>query len=145
VPYLYSVEHFEAVQQSVDKAMVTRLRDRYHEQHLMSLGERVPAGGFLHGGWTELVGVAYQRRIYAFRFNTTKEQDDAFIAEMNDAENQSHFQLLFSNCSDFTRTILNQYFPGTFRRSIFPGAGMTRRSKSPTGWSAMRRSTLRPS
>ena len=80
---------------------------------------------FWHGGWTELVGVAYERRIYAFRFNTTEAQDDAFIAKMNGAENRSHFQLLFSNCSDFARVILNEYFPGTFKRSIFPDAGMT--------------------
>jgi len=33
--------------------------------------------------------------------------------------------LLFNNCSDFSREILNQYFPRTFRRSIFPDAGMT--------------------
>jgi hypothetical protein len=91
----------------------------------MSLGDEVKAGNFLHGGWTELVGVAYERNIYAFRFNTTEEQDDAFIAQMNDKENNSHFQLLFNNCSDFARVVLNEYFPGTFKRSVFPDAGMT--------------------
>lgn len=125
VPYLYSVEKAEAVPEHVDRPMVHQMRSRYHEAHLLSLGEDVPEGGFLHGGWAELVGVAYERRIYAFRFNTTEEQDDAFIARMNDARNHSHFQLLFSNCSDFARVVLNEYFPGTFKRSIFPDAGMT--------------------
>ena len=125
IPYLYSVEDPESVPTHVDRAMVNRMRDRYHEQHLLSLGDDVPAGNLLHGGWTELVGVSYERRIYAFSFETTVEQDDAFIAKMNDAKNQSHFQLLFSNCSDFARVVLNEYFPGTFRRSIFPDAGMT--------------------
>jgi hypothetical protein len=125
VPYLYSVEYADAVPSHVDKETVHRLRDRYHEQHLMSLGDEVKAGNFLHGGWTELVGVAYERKIYAFRFNTTEEQDDAFIAQMNDKENNSHFQLLFNNCSDFARVVLNEYFPGTFKRSVFPDAGMT--------------------
>jgi hypothetical protein len=125
IPYLYSVENPESAPTHVDRAMVNRMRDRYHEQHLLSLGDDVRAGNLLHGGWTELVGVAYERRIYAFRFDTTAEQDDAFIAKMNDAKNQSHFQLLFSNCSDFARVILNEYFPGTFKRSIFPDAGMT--------------------
>jgi hypothetical protein len=125
VPYLYSVENPEAVPAHVDRALVSRQRSRYHEQHLLSLGDDVPAGDLLHGGWTELVGVAYERRIYAFRFDTTEEQDDAFIAKMNDAQNRSHFQLLFSNCSDFARAVLNEYFPGTFKRSIFPDAGMT--------------------
>jgi hypothetical protein len=125
IPYLYSVEDPESVPTHVDRAMVNRMRDRYHEQHLLSLGDDVPAGNLLHGGWTELVGVAYERRIYAFRFETTEEQDDAFIARMNDGKNQSHFQLLFRNCSDFARVVLNEYFPGTFKRSIFPDAGMT--------------------
>ena len=30
-----------------------------------------------------------------------------------------------SNCADFARVVLNFYFPQTFRRSIFPDAGMT--------------------
>jgi hypothetical protein len=33
--------------------------------------------------------------------------------------------LLYSNCADFARRILSNYFPGTFKRSIFPDAGMT--------------------
>ena len=79
----------------------------------------------VHGGWKELVGVAYERRIYAFRFETTESQDDAFIALMNDSENRSHFQLLFNNCADFARVALNYYFPGTFKRNAFPDAGIT--------------------
>ena len=125
IPYLYSVEDPSEVPAHVDRNTVDRMRERYHETHLMSLGEDVPAGGLMHGGWTELVGVAYERRIYAFRFNTTEAQDDAFIARMNSAENRSHFHLLFSNCADFARVILNEYFPRTFDRSIFPDAGMT--------------------
>ena len=78
VPYLYSVEEAAAVPEHVNRDIVNRMRARYHEQHLLDLGEDVPAGNLLHGGWTELVGVAYERRIFAFRFETTEEQDDAF-------------------------------------------------------------------
>jgi len=125
IPYLYSVEDISAVPLRVDRKTVIRLRDQYHEAHLSSIGEEVGRGGFLNGGWTELVGVAYERRMYAYHFETTEEQDDAFIARMNDSRNRSHFQLLFNNCADFSRGILNLYFPRTFRRSLFPDAGMT--------------------
>jgi hypothetical protein len=125
LPYLYSVENASEVPARADREMVHRMRDRYREAHLLSLGDSLSAGGFTHGGWTQLVGVSYERRIYALRFETSAEQDDAFIARMNDGENRSHFSLLFNNCSDFARYILNLYFPGTFRRSIFPDAGMT--------------------
>ena len=125
IPYLYSVEDVSRVPVHVDCATVNRLRDEYHEAHLLGLGEKVSKGGFWHGGWTELIGVSYERRMYAFRFDTTEAQDDAFVARMNRAKNDSNFQLLFNNCSDFSRVVLNQYFPRTFRRSIFPDAGMT--------------------
>jgi hypothetical protein len=125
IPYLYSVENPVDVPQHVNREIVERLRNRYHEAHLEELGPKVQPGSFLHGGWTQMVGVAYERRIYAFRFNTTEEQDDALIARMNSGPNHSDFDLLFENCADFAREILNSYFPHKFRRSVFPDAGMT--------------------
>jgi hypothetical protein len=125
IPYLYSVENAATVPAHVNRQTVARLRDSYHEAHLLSLGMDVPAGNLVRGGWAQLVGVAYERRIYAFRFETTEEQDDAFIARLNAGVNHSHFELLYNNCADFARVALNFYFPGTFRRSLFPDAGMT--------------------
>lgn len=125
MPYLYSVEKASDVPSHVTHEEVKRLRDRYHEKHLMGLGGDIPYGGLLHGGWAELVGVSYERRIYAFTFKTTEAQDNAFIARMNDSKNHSHFHLLFNNCADFAREVLNDYFPHKFGRSIFPDAGMT--------------------
>jgi hypothetical protein len=125
VPYLYAVEDPSDVPTHVDRETVTRFRDRYREAHLLGLGEKLFAGNIVRGGWTELIGASYERRIYAFRFETTPEQDDAVIAQMNAGPNRSHFELLYSNCADFARVTLNRYFPGTFSRSIFPDAGMT--------------------
>ena len=125
VPYLYSVENTSDVPAHVNREMVKRMRDHYREAHLQSLGEKLPAGNLVHGGWTQLLGTAYERRLYAFRFNTTPEQDDALIDAMNGGPNRSRFNLLYSNCADFARRILNSYFPRTFNRSIFPDAGMT--------------------
>jgi hypothetical protein len=125
VPYLYSVEKTAEVPPLVDHEVVVQLRDNYREAHLQNLGADLSAGNLVHGGWTQLLGAAYERRIYAFRFDTTPQQDDALIARLNDRRNKSKFNLLFNNCADFTRVILNDYFPRTFRRSIFPDAGMT--------------------
>jgi hypothetical protein len=125
IPYLYSVEDPVDVPTHVDHATVERLRSLYHEEHLMDLGQNLPPGNLVRDGWTQLVGAAYERRIYAFRFQTTPEQDDALIARLNSGPNASHFNLLFNNCADFARVVLNDYFPRSFRRSIFPDAGMT--------------------
>jgi hypothetical protein len=125
IPYLYSVDNPALVPERVNRRLVNQLRSRYHETHLEDLGDDVSAGNFLHGGWTQLIGAAYERRIYAFRFNTTPEQDDALIDRLNNSPNHTQFNLLFSNCADFARVILNSYFPHTFGRSIFPDAGLT--------------------
>ncbi len=125
IPYLYSVEDLADVPDHVNRETVMRLRDRYHEQHMGSLGAHVFEGNIVRGGWTQLVGVAYERRIYAFRFDTTQAQDLRLMAMLNDRANRSHFNLIYSNCADFARGVMNQYFPRTFRRTIFPDAGMT--------------------
>jgi hypothetical protein len=126
LPYLYAVDNPADVPDHVNRQMVDQLRDRYHEKHLLGwLGPEVSPGNLVRGGWTQLVGEAYERRIFAFSFNTTPEQDDALIARLNNSANRTQFDLLFQNCADFARVILNSYFPHTFRRSIFPDAGMT--------------------
>ena len=83
VPYLYSVENESQVPAHVSRDQVRRLRGSYRESHLLDLSGNLPEGGLVRGGWTQLVGAAYERRIYAFRFETTPEQDDALIARMN--------------------------------------------------------------
>jgi hypothetical protein len=125
LPYLYATESASQVPAHANRDAVTDMRDLYHEAHLLSLGKDVPRGGDVKRGWSQFVGVAYERRIYAFRFATTEAQDDALIARMNAEANSSHFSLFYRNCADFTGGILNFYFPGTFRRSVLPDAGIT--------------------
>jgi len=124
IPYLYSVEDPSMVPARVDRNTVEELRQSYHEAHLMSLGEDVPEGGRVRRGWNQLVGASYERRIYAFRFETTEAQDDAFIAKMNAAENRSHFNIVFNNCADFADGVLDFYFPHSFHRRLAPDAGI---------------------
>ena len=125
IPYLYSVEDVALVPDHVDHAIVNQLRDHYRETHFQPIGLDLPGKSRVHNGWRQLIGVSYERRIYAFRFTTTPEQDDALIARLNAGPNQSHFQMLFRNCSDFARDVLNSYYPGAFHRAIFPDAGIT--------------------
>ena len=125
IPYLYAVESISEVPQHIDHEPVIALRDEYHDAHLLSLGKEVVRGDDVKRGWSQFVGVSYERRIYVFRFATTETQDDALMARMNADPNHSRFNLLSSNCADFTAGILNFYLPQTFRRSILPDAGIT--------------------
>lgn len=125
IPYLYAVEDIADVPAHVDHQTVVALRNQYREKHFEPLGLDKAGKTLVRDGWTQLIGGSYERRIYAFRFDTTPEQDDALIAQLNDDRNRSHFHMLFSNCADFARVLLNIYFPHTFHRSIFPDAGVT--------------------
>ncbi len=124
LPYLYSVDDPSAVTSRVDPATVHRLRRQYHDEHLLTLPGAVPEGGRVERGWNQLVGAAYERRIYAFRFATTEAQDNAFIARMNDGANRSHFNIMFNNCANFAADVLNFYLPHDFRRLAPSDAGM---------------------
>ncbi len=125
VPYLYSVENTGDVPAHVDRDTVVAMRNQYREQHFEPIGLDQAGSSLVRDGWTQLIGSAYERRIYAFRFDTTPDQDNALIAQLNDDRNRSHFHMLFRNCADFARIVLNIYFPHTFHRSIFPDAGVT--------------------
>jgi hypothetical protein len=125
LPYLYSVGDAADAPERVNHDTVMRLRKQYHDGHMMSLGPKVFEGNFMHGGWSQLVGVSYERKIYAFRFATTEEQDEAIMGRLNDSRNHTEFNLLYNNCADFVRAVMNDYFPHTFTRTVFPDAGMT--------------------
>ncbi len=125
LPHLYAVEDAASVPARVDHKTVAELRQAYHDAHLTVLGKDVPPGGRLMPGWNQLVGAAFERRIYAFRFETTPDQDDAIIARLNDRPQIPHFNFLTRNCADFVSDVLNVYFPGTFKRRILPDAGIT--------------------
>ena len=124
LPYLYSVDDPSAVPARVDSATVHSLRRKYHDEHLVSLPAEVPEGGRMQRGWNQLLGAAYERRIYAFRFATTEEQDNAFIASMNAGFNRTRFSLLFNNCANFSAGVLNFYLPHDFSRRAASDAGM---------------------
>ena len=47
IPYLYSIEDLSEVPAHVDRATVNRLRDEYHEAHLLGLGREGSEGRLL--------------------------------------------------------------------------------------------------
>jgi hypothetical protein len=129
VPYLYAVERVEDVPTSADAALVASLRDRYRRDHLelyapdVATGEK--AGQAPNGEWTQLIGASYDRRIYGFEIQTTPEEDLQFMNRYNDSRNVGHFNLLFHNCADFSRTLLNVYYPHSIHRNYFVDVGIT--------------------
>jgi hypothetical protein len=129
VPYLYAVERVEDVPQTADAELEASLRDRYRRNHLLKLAPDVDEGkkaGEAPGGeWTQLIGASYDRRIYGFQIETTADEDTEFMNKFNDSPNVGHFNLLFHNCADFSRTLLNVYYPHGVHRNYFVDLGIT--------------------
>lgn len=124
VPYLYAVDSPGDIPASVDKEQVAALRDAYRRAHLLSLAPDNPRGGPPKGEWTELVGESYDRKIHGFQVDSTPEQDAEFIALFNDRRNVGHFNLLFHNCADFSRVVLDTYLPHAVHRNFIADAGL---------------------
>ena len=125
VPYLYAVEDAGAVPLSMSKVDVIQLRSAYWKQHLMVLAPPEQDGGPPKGEWTQLVGASYDRKIHGFQVETTAEQDERFIARFNDQRNVGHFNVLFHNCADFSRIVLDIYLPHSIHRNFIADLGIT--------------------
>jgi hypothetical protein len=125
IPYLYAVEDYASVPAEANAETVAYLRDEYRRKHLQEIIPDGPDGQTPKGSWVELVGAAYNRKIYGFHIETTEEQDDQVITMLNSKRNKSHFNLFFNNCADFSRRLLNLYYAGAIRRNYIADAGIT--------------------
>jgi hypothetical protein len=105
--------------------VVQTLRDDYRRAYLRDIFPHALSGGAPEERWTQMVGAAYDRRIVAFSVKTTPEQDDALIAELNGRENRRRYSVLFGNCADFARDLINWYHPGAIRSSVIADLGLT--------------------
>ncbi len=124
LPYLYAVDRAEDVPAWVEAADVQKMQTTYAEAHLMSLASETK-GYDAKNTWPQLLGVAYIRKIYSFEIATTDERDDLLIAEYNDGANRDHFNLFTNNCADFSRDVINSYYPHAVGRSIIADIAIT--------------------
>lgn len=125
IPYLYAVEDADHIPESVDARTVALLRNAYREKYLRELAPDQAGREIPDGEWTQLIGSAYDRKLYGFQIVTTPAQDDALIEHLNAGANISHFNILFHNCADFSRTVLNFYYPHLVHRNYIADIGIT--------------------
>ena len=124
VAYLYAVDSPSDIPPTVDKEKVAALRDAYRREHLLDLAPDNRHGESPKGEWTELVGSSYDRTIHGFQVDSTPAQDQRFIATFNDRRNVGHFNLLFHNCADFSRVVLDIYLPHAIHRNFIADIGL---------------------
>lgn len=101
------------------------LEDNYREKILSDYcaGHSCQTSG--KAEWREMVGAASERTLYILVVSTTVEQDRAMIEKFNDAPNENHFNGVSRNCADFTRNLINTYFPHATHREVMNDFGIT--------------------
>jgi hypothetical protein len=75
--------------------------------------------------WREMVGAGLIRSMYIFLVETTVDQDLELIAKFNSAPNENHFNGATRNCADFTKDVVDAYFPHSAHRDWLNDFGMT--------------------
>jgi hypothetical protein len=124
IPYLYGVDRTDEVPASVSSESVAEIRNTYRHDHLQNIVPDAPGGGMPPGEWTELVGSAYERRIYVYQIATTREQDEHLIASFNDRKNIARYNMLDRNCADFSRNLFDLLYPHSVHRNAFADWGI---------------------
>ena len=123
--YLYGVED-PAKRPIFGSYKVKRLlEERYRDKYLSDYCVTTACRTSLKAEWREMVAATLIRSIYIFAVDTTVDQDRAIIAEFNDAVNRNNFNGLTRNCADFTKHIINTYFPHAVSRDFLNDFGMT--------------------
>jgi hypothetical protein len=101
------------------------LEQRYREKYLSGFCDGPSCATSSKAEWREMVAATFIRSIYIFAVDTTVEQDKELIAEFNDSPNKNHFNGVTWNCADFTRHVINTYFPHAANPDYLNDFGMT--------------------
>ena len=101
------------------------LEERYREKFLAAYCSGPPCTTSGGAEWREMVGAGLSRSIYIFAVETSVEQDRALIDEFNARPNVNHFNAITRNCANFTKGVVDRYFPGAAHRELLNDFGMT--------------------
>ena len=101
------------------------LQDRYRDRYLQQVCTSKRCIKDPDAGWRDSVAAAFVREIYIFEVNTTPEQDEQFIREFNARANVDHYSGYLRNCADFSKLVVNIYFPHSAHRNLLNDLGAT--------------------
>lgn len=123
--YLYGVEN-PRYRPIVGSQKIKRvLEERYRENYLADYCASQSCQTSNKAEWREMVGATLSRSMYIFVVATSVEQDLALIEQFNSLPNENHFNGMTRNCADFTRRVINTYFPNATGPDYINDFGMT--------------------
>jgi len=123
--YLYGVENTRDRPLIGSQQIKHALEERYREDYLADYCTSESCRTSNKSEWREMVGATLERSMYMFVVETTTEQDLQVIDKFNSLPNENHFNGMTRNCADFTRRVINTYFPGATGPDYINDFGMT--------------------
>ncbi len=124
IPYLYAVDEPEDVPETITPQKEQVLRDKYRREHLMAVAPDDGKHEIPGGEWIQLIGASYDRKIYGYQIETSRQQDERLIEAFNARANRSHFNLFFNNCANFAEMVFNFYYPHSIHRNYIADVGL---------------------
>ncbi len=124
-PYLYGVDKENQIPLYANGEIRLLLRETIRKKYLSDVVPRAEDGTLPRGRWVEIIGTALNRDVYGFTVKTTAEQDEKFIEKYSVLEKGSSFNVFYKNCADFTKDIMNFYYPKSSRRDFINDFTMT--------------------
>ncbi|MGB2621284.1 MAG: hypothetical protein WA857_17865 [Candidatus Acidiferrum sp.] len=122
--YLYGVEDPQNRPLFSSQKIKHLLEERYREKYLLPYCQTAECRTSNKAEWREMVGATLERSMYAFVVSTTIEQDRALIAEFNSLPNKNHFNGITRNCAEFSRRVINTYFPHSAKADYLNDFGL---------------------
>ena len=123
--YLYGVEDPRFRPLFGSYPIKNLLEERYRTKYLLGYCDDPPCSTSYKAEWREMVAATLIRGMYVFVIDTTVEQDEALIAQFNAAPNENHFNGITRNCANFTKRVINSYFPHAASTDYLNDFGMT--------------------
>lgn len=123
--YLYGVEdpRFRPLFGSYE--IKNLLEERYRTKYLIGYCDGPPCATSYKAEWRQMVAATLIRSVYIFVIDTTVEQDKELISQFNASPNENHFNGITRNCADFTKRVINTYFPHAATTDYINDFGMT--------------------
>ena len=123
--YLYGVEDPRNRPLFASYRLKHLLEERYRRKYLSDYCTTESCMTSTKSEWREMVAATMIRGVYIFAVSTPAEQDQQLIAEFNNSVNKNHFNGVTRNCADFTKHIINLYFPHSAHADYLNDFGMT--------------------
>jgi len=122
--YLYGVEDPQNRPLFGSQKIKHALEERYRVNFLSGYCDSETCRSSNKAEWREMVGATLERSLYIFVVETSEEQDRAFIADFNARPNQNRFNGVTRNCAEFSRRVLNSYYPHSARADYLNDFGL---------------------